>query len=121
MLLIAVGVPVLLECFTRFALEGIGTPAPVFPTRRLVVKGAYRFVRNPMYVSVLAIILGQALLLDSIGIAVYATCVWLVAHLFILAYEEPTLRNTFGTEYEAYLSHVPRWIPRLSPWRAYAG
>jgi protein-S-isoprenylcysteine O-methyltransferase Ste14 len=114
--LIVAGIPALLDCFARFALQGIGTPAPVFPMQHLVVKGFYRFVRNPMYVSVLAVILGQALFLGSIGVAVYAASVWLLVHLFVTGYEEPTLRTTFGAEYEAYCTHVPRWVPRLSPW-----
>jgi protein-S-isoprenylcysteine O-methyltransferase Ste14 len=114
--LIIAGIPVLLECFARFALQGEGTPAPGFPTQHLVVKGCYRFVRNPMYVSVLAVLLGQALFLGSVGILVFAACAWLVAHLFVISYEEPTLRRTFGPEYDIYRAHVPRWFPRLSPW-----
>ncbi|MGC2164013.1 MAG: isoprenylcysteine carboxylmethyltransferase family protein [Silvibacterium sp.] len=117
-LLIIAGVPVLLESFARFALQGMGTPAPVFPTEHLVVKGFYRFVRNPMYVSVLAVLIGQALFLGNIDILVYAAFAWLIAHLFVLGYEEPTLRKSFGAKYEAYRSHVPRWLPRLTPWRS---
>jgi protein-S-isoprenylcysteine O-methyltransferase Ste14 len=113
---ILAGIPVLVECFARFAVEGIGTPAPVFPTEHLVVKGFYRFVRNPMYVSVLALLLGQAMFLGDIDILEYAVCAWLAAHLFVISYEEPTLRRTFRAEYEAYRTNVPRWIPRLSPW-----
>lgn len=116
--LIVVGATALLECFARFALQGIGTPAPVFPTNHLVVGGFYRFVRNPMYVSVLAVLFGQALFFGSVGIAEYAACAWIIAHLFVVFYEEPTLRRSFGAEYESYRAHVPRWIPRLSPWEA---
>ena len=119
-LLIAVGIAVLLESFARFALQGLGTPAPVFPTRHLVVKGFYRFVRNPMYVSVLAVLVGEALFLGSAGILVFAACAWLVAYLFVIGYEEPTLLKSFGVEYETYRSHVPRWLPRFNPWRASA-
>jgi protein-S-isoprenylcysteine O-methyltransferase Ste14 len=115
--LMAAGIPVLLECFARFALQGVGTPAPVFPTQHLVVKGFYRFVRNPMYVSVLAILFGQAMFFGSIGIAIYAACAWLITHLFVVFYEEPTLMKTFGEEYATYRKHVPRWIPRLRPRR----
>lgn len=115
-ILIVAGIPVLLESFARFALQGIGTPVPLFPTQHLVVKGFYRFVRNPMYVSVLAVILGQALLLGNVGILEYAACAWLIVHLFVIGYEEPTLRKTFGAEYQTFCSHVPRWIPRLRPW-----
>lgn len=114
--LMVAGVSALLECFGRFALQGLGTPAPVFPTEHLVVKGFYRYVRNPMYVSVVAVLLGEALFLGSWGIAIYGACAWLVVHLFVIAYEEPTLRRTFGAEYEAYRANVPRWIPRLTPW-----
>jgi protein-S-isoprenylcysteine O-methyltransferase Ste14 len=117
LLLIAAGVAVVLESFGRFALQGIGTPAPVFPTRHLVVEGVYRYVRNPMYVAVTSMILGQALLLGDRHLLEYAVLPWLAAHLFVLVYEEPTLRRSFGEEYELYCAHVPRWIPRLSPWR----
>lgn len=115
--LVAVGIVVLLESFGRFALQGIGTPAPVFPTRHLVVMGFYRYVRNPMYVAVVSLILGQALFLGSRRILAYAIFAWLVMHLFVLTYEEPTLRKSFGAEYKIYCAHVPRWIPRLIPWR----
>jgi protein-S-isoprenylcysteine O-methyltransferase Ste14 len=117
LLLIAAGVAVVLESFGRFALQGIGTPAPIFPTRHLVVEGVYRYVRNPMYVAVTSMILGQALLLGDRHLLEYAVLPWLAAHLFVLVYEEPTLRRSFGEEYELYCAHVPRWIPRLSPWR----
>jgi protein-S-isoprenylcysteine O-methyltransferase Ste14 len=116
-LMITAGIFVLVESFARFALQGIGTPAPLFPTRHLVVRGAYRYVRNPMYVAVMSLILGQALLLGDTHLLVYAAFPWLAAHVFVLAYEEPTLRKTFGDEYKTYCAHVPRWIPRLDPWR----
>jgi protein-S-isoprenylcysteine O-methyltransferase Ste14 len=112
-LLIASVIPVLLESFGRFALQGIGTPAPGFPTRHLVVKGFYRYVRNPMYLAVVSLILGQALLLGDIHILAYATLAWLVMHLFVRTYEEPTLRKSFGAEYEIFCAHVPRWIPHF--------
>src|SRR5450755_81518 len=89
-LLIAAVIPVLLESFGRFALQGIDPPAPVFPTRNLVVKGFYRYVRNPMYVAVVSLILSQALLLGDTHIRTYAILVWLVMHFFVLTYEEPT-------------------------------
>jgi protein-S-isoprenylcysteine O-methyltransferase Ste14 len=115
---IAAGLTVLLESFARFALQGIGTPAPIFPTRHLVVRGFYRYVRNPMYVAIVATILGQALLFGSIHLIEYAAIAWLITHLFILTYEEPTLQKTFGPEYETYRTQVPRWIPRLTPWNS---
>jgi len=116
-LLIAAGITILLESFGRFALEGIGTPAPIFPPRRLVVTGFYRYVRNPMYVAATSLLLGQALLLGDIRILAYAMFALLATNLFVLTYEEPTLRKTFGAEYETYCAHVPRWIPRFTPWR----
>lgn len=117
MLLIVAGVPVLLDSFVRFALKGLGTPAPVFPTRHLVVSGWYRYVRNPMYLAVVAVIVGQGLLFGSVNVLAYALIPWLAAHLFVVFYEEPTLRRTFGAEYEIFCTNVPRWIPRLSAWQ----
>jgi protein-S-isoprenylcysteine O-methyltransferase Ste14 len=105
-LLIAATLPILLDSFRRFAVEGLGTPAPVAPTEHLVVSGMYRYVRNPMYVAVVSLILGQGLLFGSVH----------VMHLFVLLYEEPTLRRTFGDEYRDFCSNIPRWIPRLRPW-----
>lgn len=116
-LLIAAGLPVLLESFGRFALQGVGTPAPVFPTRHLIVKGFYRYVRNPMYVAVVSMILGQGLVLGDVRILALAVCGWLVTHIFVVTYEEPTLRKTFEAEYETYCAHVSRWLPRFIPWR----
>ena len=116
-ILIALGATGLLDSFSRFALQGLGTPAPVFPTRHLVVTGLYRHVRNPMYVSVVTTILGQGLLLGNVALLEYGGLVWLLFHLFVLVYEEPTLRATFGPEYEAFCAAVPRWIPRITPWR----
>jgi protein-S-isoprenylcysteine O-methyltransferase Ste14 len=110
------GVAELLECFARFALQGEGTPAPVAPTRLLVLTGPYRHVRNPMYVAVLAIILGWALWFGSLTLLLYAVLVWLCFTAFVLVYEEPTLRATFAKQYETYCANVGRWIPRLSPW-----
>jgi len=117
-LLVLAGGPGLVDSFARFALQGLGTPAPIAPTQKLVVSGLYRHVRNPMYVSVLAVVLGQALLFGDWRLLVYGALFWLACHLFVLAYEEPTLQRTFGAEYEAFRANVPRWIPRVRPWRA---
>jgi protein-S-isoprenylcysteine O-methyltransferase Ste14 len=114
--LMAVAFVFLLEAFLRFALQGIGTPAPIYPTKRLVVAGSYRFVRNPMYVAVVSLILGQSLIFGDIRIFVYGLCAWLVTHIFVLTYEEPTLRRTFPVDYAAFTANVPRWIPRVTPW-----
>jgi protein-S-isoprenylcysteine O-methyltransferase Ste14 len=116
-LLIIAGAPVLLDSFARFALTGLGTPAPVFPTRHLVVSGLYQYVRNPMYLAVVSVIIGQGLLFGNVRVLDYGALVWLGFHFFVLAYEESVLRATFGTEYKAFCDHVPRWIPRLRPWR----
>ena len=109
--LAAAGILGLLECFARFALQGIGTPAPILPTRHLVIAGLYRYVRNPMYEAVLAVIFGQALLWGNAAVLAYGASVWLLFHLFVRLYEEPTLRAAFGPEYDAYCVRVPRWIP----------
>lgn len=116
-LLIAAGLIVLITAFARFAIDGRGTPAPPAPTETLVVSGLYRHVRNPMYVAVIAIILGQALFFASVGVAVYAAVVFAAVHGFVVAYEEPTLSDAYGAQYEAYRRGVPRWIPRPTPWR----
>jgi protein-S-isoprenylcysteine O-methyltransferase Ste14 len=116
-LLIVVGLPGLIDSFARFALQGLGTPAPVAPTQHLVVTGLYRYVRNPMYVAVTSIIFGQALLFADLWLVVYGALFWLVCHVFVLGYEEPTLARSFGAEYDAYRANVPRWVPRLTPWR----
>lgn len=115
-ILIALGAIGLLDSFFRFALQGVGTPAPIFPTRHLVVSGLYRYVRNPMYVSVVSAILGQGLILGNVQLLEYGGSVWLLFHLFVLVYEEPTLMASFDSEYKLFCAEVPRWIPRLTPW-----
>jgi protein-S-isoprenylcysteine O-methyltransferase Ste14 len=115
-LLIAVAAVILIDAFLRFALQGIGTPSPVFPTRCLVVTGAYRFVRNPMYVAVVSMILGQSFLFGDLRIFAYGLACWLAMHLFVLIYEEPTLRRNFPEDYAIFTENIPRWIPRLTPW-----
>lgn len=112
------GLAVLLHSFARFAFEGAGTPAPIAPTERLVVGGAYRYVRNPMYVAVLSIIFGQALLFADWSLVVYAGVVAVTVFTFVKLYEEPTLARRYGHEYEAYRRAVPGWVPRLTPWKS---
>ncbi|MFK0689970.1 methyltransferase family protein [Mesorhizobium sp. IMUNJ 23033] len=116
-ILILAAVALLLHSFARFALEGLGTPAPVAPTERLVVGGIYRHVRNPMYVAVLSIILGQALLFSSWAVFGYGIVAAAAMVSFVRFYEEPTLARRYGAEYEAYRRAVPGWLPRLTPWR----
>jgi protein-S-isoprenylcysteine O-methyltransferase Ste14 len=107
----------LLDSFARFAVQGVGAPAPVFPTRSLVVTGLYRYVRNPRYVAVVGTILGQGLILGNLRLLEYGGLVWLLFHTFVLVYEEPTLRESFGSQYRVFCAEVPRWIPRFTPWR----
>jgi len=114
--LIVAGLPVLLDSFAGFALQGLGTPAPILPTRHLVVTGLYRYVRNPMYVAVVGLIAGQALLLGNRTLLFYGMVVWLCFHAFVLFYEEPVLRKKYAAVYEEFCQNVPRWIPRLSAW-----
>jgi protein-S-isoprenylcysteine O-methyltransferase Ste14 len=117
-MMIFAGVPGVVDAFARFALQGLGTPAPVAPPRNLVVTGLYRHVRNPIYVALVAIILGQAVLMGDWRLIVYGALLWLSFHAVVVAHEEPALEQTFGIEYEAYCANVRRWVPRLVPWRA---
>jgi len=111
-LLVLAGVASILHSFTRFALEGRGTPAPVAPTETLVVSGQYRYVRNPMYVAVVGTVVGQALLFGSLPLVWYALALWALFHAFVLAYEEPTLARAYGESYARYRTAVNRWLPR---------
>jgi protein-S-isoprenylcysteine O-methyltransferase Ste14 len=116
-LLIGAGAAVIANSFVRFATEGIGTPAPFAPPRQLVVGGPYRYVRNPMYVSIAAAVAGQGLLLGQpkLFVALAIGAVPVVA--FVRLNEEPALTRNFGAAYETYRRNVPRWLPRLTPWR----
>ena len=112
--LIVAGIAIYLyTAFWGFAVIGGGTPAPIAPTKTLVVRGLHHYIRNPMYIGVLLIVGGQAWLFHSRSIATYLLCLGLGFHLFVLLYEEPTLRRQFGEEYERYCATVPRWIPGL--------
>ena len=115
--LLLAGVPVLVSAFVCFVTEGAGTPAPVAPTKHLVVGGLYRYVRNPMYLAVLATIVGQALALGQPALLGYAVVVAAAVVTFVHGYEEPTLTEQFGAQYEAYRRAVPAWRPRLRPWQ----
>jgi protein-S-isoprenylcysteine O-methyltransferase Ste14 len=116
-LLVLAGAAVLGHAFVAFAWHGRGTPAPSAPTERLVVEGAYRHVRNPMYVAVLALVLGQVLLFASWGLFTYLVLLGITINAFVRTYEEPTLREGYGRSYEEFCENVPRWLPRLTPWR----
>ena len=109
----AAGAAVALWCILTFASIGRGTPAPFDPPRRLVIQGPYRFVRNPMYIGAGLALAGAALFYGSLPLLGYTGLFFLATHLFVVCYEEPTLRRTFGQEYEAYLRQVRRWWPSI--------
>jgi protein-S-isoprenylcysteine O-methyltransferase Ste14 len=110
--LVVAGSAVLLHAFARFVVEGIGTPAPVAPTEKLVIGGVYRWVRNPMYLAVGAIIVGQALIFGSWQLVLYALVYAAAVVLFVRLYEEPTMQRCYGEQYAAYRRSVPAWWPR---------
>jgi protein-S-isoprenylcysteine O-methyltransferase Ste14 len=116
-ILVAAGAAAILAAFAQFAIQGRGTPAPPAPTEHLVVRGLYRYVRNPMYLAVLAIITGQALLLSRPVLLGYAAAVAAAFVAFVCGYEQPTLARRYGAEYQAYRRAVPGWWPRLRPRR----
>lgn len=116
-LLLLLGAAVVVESFIRFAWKGLGTPAPIAPTERLIVTGLYRYVRNPMYASVVAIVLGQALLFGQAELLAYGALLLLGFHLFVTGYEERSLAHRYRDGYAAYRAAVPRWLPRLWPWK----
>ena len=110
---VALGAAVYFWCAWDFAVSGRGTPAPVDPPKELVARGLYRRVRNPMYLGVLLVLAGEALLLASATLLWYTAAVCACFNLFVLLYEEPALRRKFGAAYEGYCAAVPRWLPRL--------
>ena len=114
LVLVAKGLALFVWCAAGF-VRNLGIPLPGAEPAHLVVKGPYRFVRNPMYVAVLTAIAGWAVFLRSPWIVAYGFAVWLVMTTFVCAYEEPKLRRLFGAEYEAYVAKVPRWLPRTKP------
>jgi protein-S-isoprenylcysteine O-methyltransferase Ste14 len=107
----ALGAVFLTQAFARFVVEGLGTPAPVAPPERLVIGGVYRWVRNPMYVAVIATILGQALLLGRWVLVAWAAVFWAMTAAFVRFYEEPDLTQRFGADYEEYRRTVRAWLP----------
>jgi protein-S-isoprenylcysteine O-methyltransferase Ste14 len=110
--LIVLGGALVVETTARFALQGRGTPAPFAAPERFVARGSYRVVRNPMYVGVLALIVGQAFLLGREILLIWAAGAALLFQLFVVLHEEPELRKRFGDQYDAYRAHVGRWLPR---------
>jgi protein-S-isoprenylcysteine O-methyltransferase Ste14 len=119
MIIGAIGAGIALWCIFTFAFVGKGTPAPFDPPRRLVIRGPYRFVRNPMYIGAGLALAGAALFYGSLSILTYAGVFLLAMHLFVIAYEEPTLRRTFGAEYETYCQQVSRWWPNRGARRSF--
>lgn len=115
MLVVVAGAALAIASILTFAFVGKGTPAPFDPPRRLVIAGPYRWVRNPMYIGAGLVLLGAAMFYGSIGLVLYAIAFWSAAHLFVLFYEEPVLRNKFGADYDAYVATRRRWMPR---WRS---
>jgi protein-S-isoprenylcysteine O-methyltransferase Ste14 len=111
--LMVIGALIYLRCAWDFAYHGRGTPAPIDPPKILIVRGLNRYVRNPMYIGVLLVVLGEAALFRSLHLVLYAAVIWTIAHLFVLFYEEPTLQKQFGPSYDDYRRCVPRWLPRL--------
>jgi len=114
LLFILAGAALLVACIVEFARSGRGTLSPVDPPKHLVVRGLYRYVRNPMYLSVTAILLGEVMLTRSGALALYWLIWFVVVNAFVIGYEEPTLRVQFGESYEEYLRTVGRWIPRVA-------
>jgi protein-S-isoprenylcysteine O-methyltransferase Ste14 len=110
---LGLGAAIYAWCVWDFASFGRGTPAPIDAPKRLVVRGLYRYTRNPMYVGVLTTILGWAILFRAADLVLYAVAVGGCFQLFIVLYEEPHLRRLFGTEYERYRARVGRWLPRV--------
>jgi len=102
-------------CILTFAVIGKGTPAPFDPPRRLVVRGPYRYVRNPMYIGAGLVLVGAAVLYRSPALIGYLLVLAIIIHAFVLGYEEPTLTRMFGADYERYRSTVHRWVPRVPP------
>jgi protein-S-isoprenylcysteine O-methyltransferase Ste14 len=110
---ILVGALIYLWCAWDFTFSGKGSPAPIDPPKKLVVRGLYRYVRNPMYVGVLTLILGQAIWFECVQLFAYAGTAFVLMYAFVFFYEEPALKRKFGESYERYCEAVPRWIPGL--------
>jgi protein-S-isoprenylcysteine O-methyltransferase Ste14 len=108
---ILIGAAIYFWCAWDFTFAGRGTPAPIDPPKELVVRGLYRYVRNPMYVGILSILLGEALLFSSRRLLVYTVIVFTLFFLFVTIYEEPHLKKKFGEPYRRYCNSVPRWLP----------
>ena len=118
-IVLAAGAALVLETTTRFALQGRGTPAPWAPPERFVERGSYRLVRSPMYLGVILLIIGQALLLGREILYLWAAAAWLMFSAILIFYEEPGLRRRFGDDYEDYTRRAHRWLPTRPSSRRY--
>ena len=114
-LITLLGAAIYFRCAWEFAVRGLGTPAPIAPTKYLVVTALHRYVRNPMYIGVFGVLLGEAVTFRSAVLLGYAAFFCVPVQLFVVFYEEPTLRRQFGESYEKYRRSVPRWIPKFRP------
>lgn len=112
------GAAIYIRCAWEFAVRGLGTPAPIAPTKYLVTTALHRYVRNPIYLGVALAIAGEGVVFRSFHLVEYAAVMLVIAHIFVLFYEEPTLHRQFGESYDEYRRRVPRWIPRLRPFPA---
>ena len=112
-IVMVIGSLIVVSCISTFVVRGDGTPAPFDAPRRLVVRGPYRYVRNPMYIGAAVVLVGFGLYHQSVAMALFTVLFLLITHLFVLFYEEPALENSFGQSYLDYKSRVNRWIPRI--------
>ena len=113
LLIVVLGAAIYFRCAWEFAVRGLGTPAPIAPTRYLVVTALHRYVRNPMYIGVFGVLLGETITFRSAVLLGYVAFFCVPVQLFVIFYEEPTLRRQFGESYEQYRRTVPRWIPKF--------
>lgn len=113
MIIVIIGAMLVLWCLLTFVFIGRGTPAPFDPPRRLVIKGPYKYVRNPMYIGATFILIGAAMYYHSFELSLYTSLFWGSLHIFIVYYEEPSLKERFATEYTSYQQKVNRWLPKF--------
>jgi protein-S-isoprenylcysteine O-methyltransferase Ste14 len=118
-IMVLIGLLIMVVCISSFIRIGRGTLAPWSPTKKLVVKGLYRYVRNPMILGVLIVLLGEALVLRSQNILIWAASFFVINTIYFIVYEEPDLEDRFGDEYRQYKKHVSRWLPRRRPYQQY--
>jgi protein-S-isoprenylcysteine O-methyltransferase Ste14 len=114
---IVVGAIIYFWCSYNFVFFGKGTPIVSMPPKELVVKGLYKFVRNPMYIAGFLVLAGEALLFQSKGLFIYFLVMFGIINIMVLAFEEPHLEKRFGGSYKRYRKSVPRWIPRSTPYQ----